>query len=175
MLCTVRPTPPWQAPQRLTSAPAPPLSLRSNLDNHPGRISEPRSNRRPKAASSVGGAGAAAEGLIRLDPRTGIPMGVLPRRGAGGLPEAAADEQGSEVGTDEAAAAAGAAAPALPLERRKGESTEEKKARKAAVKDAKRAAREQKKELKSLFKEASVAAQRRAATAQPQAALHLPS
>ncbi|PRW56768.1 LTV1-like protein [Chlorella sorokiniana] len=150
------------------------LSLRSNLDNHPGRISEPRTARRPRAASSAAGAGAAAQGLIRLDPRSGIPLGVLPRRGAGGLPEAAAGAQGGEAEAEEEEAEAAAAA-ALPLERRKGESAEEKKARKAAVKGAKRAAREQKKELKSMFKEASVAAQRRAATAQPQAALHLPS
>jgi protein LTV1 len=61
------------------------------------------------------------------------------------------------------------------MERRKGETAEEKKARKAAVKEAQRAARSHKKELKSLFKGASVAAQRRAATAQPQAALKLPS
>ncbi|PSC71647.1 LTV1-like protein isoform A [Micractinium conductrix] len=150
------------------------LSLRSNLDNHPGSISEPRyAPRRPRAASAAGGDAGAGAGLIRLDPRTGIPLGVLPRRGAGAAPEqqgAAAADSGSDQDEGEAAAARASGVP----ERRKGESAEEKKARKAAVKEAKRGAREQKKELKSLYKEATVAAQRRVATAQPQARLKLP-
>lgn len=156
--------------------PLPPeCSLRSNLDNHPGSISEPRyAPRRPRAASAAGGDAGAGAGLIRLDPRTGIPLGVLPRRGAGAAPEqqgAAAADSGSDQDEGEAAAARASGVP----ERRKGESAEEKKARKAAVKEAKRGAREQKKELKSLYKEATVAAQRRVATAQPQARLKLPS
>lgn len=135
------------------------------------------------------GYGAAADRIIRLDPRTGIPLGVLPKRGAGAVPEAAngAGARGGGAGPADAAAAQGeeagegaasdgdAAAPEVSFERRKDESAEEKRARKAAVKEAQRIAREQKKELKTLFKGASLAAQRRVATAQPQAALHLPS
>lgn len=153
----------------------PSRSLRSNLDNHPGRISEPRgSSRRPRSTAGSSAAPPADGGIIRLG-RMGIPMGALPpRRGAGAAAEQQQQQQHDAEGvTDEGGAPADA--PAVPLERRKGESAEEKRARKAAVKDAKRSAREQKKELKGLFKEATVAAQRRAATAQPQAALKLPS
>lgn len=145
-------------------------SLRSNLDNHPGRISEPRSSRRPRSTTGSSAAPLGDGGIIRLG-RMGIPMGVLPpRRGAG----AAAEQQQQQLDAEDASAVGSAPAAAVQP-RRKGESAEEKRARKAAVKDAKRNAREQKKELKELFKEASVAAQRRAATAQPQAALKLPS
>ena len=151
-------------------------SLRSNLDNHPGRISEPRSRRRRSGSEAAAGDAApgAARPLIRLDAR-GIPMGVLPRRGAGAAPEsggsmtrtggAGEGEEGEEEHSEHAAA----------LERRKDETAEEKRARKAAVKEAQRVARTQKKELKGMFKEALVQAQRRAATAQPQARIKLPS
>ncbi|KAL4443797.1 hypothetical protein ABPG75_011534 [Micractinium tetrahymenae] len=154
------------------------LSLRSNLDNHPGRISEPRGgNRRPRSTAGSSAALPGDGGIIRLG-RMGIPMGVLPpRRGAGAAAEQQQQQQQQEEGAEEGASEGQApvAAVAVPHERRKGETAEEKRARKAAVKDAKRSAREQKKELKGLFKEAAVAAQRLAATAQPQAALKLPS
>lgn len=110
------------------------LSLRSNLYNHPGTITEPPSQRRQP-------------GMIRLD-KKGMPMGVLPRR----------EFQKMEV----------AVAAAPPPERKKGETAEEKKARKNAVKEAKRDARVAKKELKTMYKEESVKAQRRVATAHVQ-------
>jgi protein LTV1 len=102
-------------------------------------------------------------------------MGVLPRRIAGDGTAVAAQANGGVSSGDEHESEAGTASAAAHLERRRGETAEERKARKAAVKEAQRAARAQKKELKNLFKEASVQAQRRAATAQPQAALKLPS
>ncbi|KAI3428268.1 hypothetical protein D9Q98_006647 [Chlorella vulgaris] len=142
------------------------LSLRSNLDNHPGSISEPRSYRprRRGYGSEDGGAG----GLIRLDAR-GMPVGFMPRRGMAGGPDAA---DGGHAGSD--VQEEGAAATAVP-ERRKGETADEKRARKEAVKEAQRMARVQKKDMRSTFKRAEQVLQRMKATAQPQAAIKLPS
>jgi protein LTV1 len=126
------------------------LSLRSNLYNHPGTITEPG---RPRTAPP---------GVIRLN-KAGLPVGVLaPRGGAAGAAAAAA------------AAAAPPARAAVPApERKRGETAEEKRARKELVKGAKREARVAKKELKGMFKEEEARAHRRAATAQPQTAVVL--
>ena len=169
--------------------PFPMCSLRSNLDNHPGRISEPRGAGKGRGRGGAGAADAAAGGeraQIRLD-KDGIPMGVLPppRRGAGAAAaplqqqqEKQGEDGSSGSGSDEEGASDGSEGGHVRGSARgrdKGESAEEKRARKAAVKEAKRSARCAKKELKGLFKDASQQAQRRAATAQPQAALKLPS
>ena len=157
------------------------LSMRSNLDNHPGRISEPSRLPRPRRGGNEAGPGPRTLGAIRLDSK-GIPMGVLPPRLAAAAAAAAAgagdaqaaadgDSGGGSSGGEEVEAAGGGA----PLERHKGETAEEKKARKEAVKQAKRGARVNKKELKEMFKHEKVKAQHRAATAQPQAAIKLPS
>jgi protein LTV1 len=127
------------------------LSLRSNLYNHPGTITEPGRSRK-----------APPSGLIRLN-KDGIPMGVLPSKYA----------QRQQDDEEAIAAAAAAAeekkkAAAAVTERKKGETAEEKRARKNAVKEMKRDARATKKELKTLYKEETVKAQRRAATAQVQ-------
>jgi len=122
------------------------LSFKSNLYNHPGTITEPTSSRRP--------------GVIRLD-KNGMPMGVLSRR------ETAAKRMMPPPVQDPVAVAT------PPLERKKGESSDEKKARKNAVKEAKREARAAKKELKTMYKEESVKAQRRVATAHVQPAIVL--
>ena len=58
-------------------------------------------------------------------------------------------------------------------ERKKGETAEEKRSRKNAVKEAKREARVAKKDLKMLYKDESAKAHRRAATAQVQPSVHL--
>jgi len=109
------------------------LSLRSNLDHHPGRIAEPK--RAPK--DPAGG-----KARIRLSRKTGLPI----------CKEASAEEassSSSEAGESEAPSIATTSV------RRKDESTEEKKARKAAIKEAQRQARMRKKELKSMYKEQS--------------------
>jgi protein LTV1 len=126
------------------------LSLRSNLYNHPGTITEPGRSRK-----------APPSGFIRLN-KDGIPMGVLPSKYA----QKELDDEARAVAAAEAAEKRKAAAAAM--ERKKGESAEEKRARKNAVKEAKRDARATKKELKALYKEETVKAQRRAATAQVQ-------
>jgi protein LTV1 len=100
------------------------LSLRSNLENHPGKISEP--NRRGKP----GGA------KIHLSAKTGLP-----------IVRETTDGSSSSEGSETFSVATTSVA------RRKGESKEEKKARKGAVKEAQRAARANKKELKMMFKE----------------------
>jgi protein LTV1 len=126
------------------------LSLRSNLYNHPGTITEPGRSRK-----------APPSGLIRLN-KDGIPMGVLPSKYA--------QQQQGQHGQEDDGVAGGRkkSVPAVVVERKKGESAEEKRARKNAVKEMKRDARATKKELKTLYKEESVKAQRRAATAQVQ-------
>lgn len=93
----------------------------------------------------------------------------MPRRGLGAVPEAAESQQSDQEPEE------GSTAGAVPTERRKGETADEKKARKAAVKESQRHARAQKKELKATFKRAEKQAARLAATAQPQAAVKLPS
>jgi protein LTV1 len=133
------------------------LSLKSNIYNHPVTLTEP-----PRAARA---------GVIALD-RRGFPAGaLLPRRGwparvdEGGSGE----EEESEGGGEEEAAAR---PPPPPTDRPKDESAEEKRARKGAVKEARRAARASKKELKTAFKGAAGRAARVAATALPQPSVH---
>lgn len=125
------------------------LTLRSNLYNHPGTITEPgRASRGPPA------------GMIRLN-KAGIPIGVIPRKynSASGADEELEGNNGRAVRMKPAA---------VVVERKKGESAEEKRARKTAVKEAKRDARVAKKDLKTLYKDETMKAHRRAATAQVQ-------
>jgi len=126
------------------------LSLRSNLYNHPGTITEPGRSRK-----------APPSGLIRLN-KDGIPMNVLPRIYDQQHQRQNGEEEDSLVGDKKKGV------PTVTIERKKGESAEEKRARKNAVKEMKRDARATKKELKSMYKEENVKAQRRAATAQVQ-------
>ena len=116
------------------------LSLRSNLDNHPGTIETPsRRCRRERAARPEGEGGnelGVLQGGIRLSNRHGIAVDFL-ERGAGG----GGREERGRFGEG-----AGKA-------REKAETAEDKKARKAAVKAAQREARAAKKELKTLFKQ----------------------
>ncbi len=131
------------------------LSLRSNLDNHPGRIVEPQMR-----------TGARGGAKIALSHKTGMP--VLDRgtvKGGMGVSETiqeedsvSADDSGSDVSESDTLQGAG-----LVLERRKGETAEEKRARKAAVKDAKRANRAAKKELKTMFRSEAVKQKKSAA------------
>lgn len=131
-------------------------SLRSNLYNHPGTITEPGTRK-----------GAASPGMIRLN-KDGIPMGVLPPRFVSAKQEAIDEEEDDEDDSDEDEMRV----LSIP-ERKKGETAEEKKARKNAVKQAKKEARVAKKELKTLYKDEANKAKKRAATAQVQPTLVL--
>ena len=116
------------------------LSLRSNLDNHPGTIETPSSRRRRERAARPEGEGGDEPGVlrdgIRLSHRHGIAVDFL-ERGAGGQPREERGRFGEGAGKA----------------RERAETAEEKRARKAAVKAAQREARAAKKELKTLFKQ----------------------
>lgn len=113
------------------------LSLRSNLDNHPGKIVEP-SNKK-KYTPAMGG-------IIELSSKTGLPAGY-------GVPNPchpAATSSHEEEGEDDQEGSEDLQR--VNLVRPKNETPEEKKARKAAVKEMRRSARAAKKEVKTLYK-----------------------
>jgi protein LTV1 len=108
-------------------------SLVSNTENHPALIAEPkRGPRRPPAP----GAPAQVHEKIELSKKTGLPLGVLP--GKERKKEAAAEAETESVNRG---------AP-----RKKGESADERRARKAEVRQERRQARERKKGLREAFK-----------------------
>lgn len=117
------------------------LSLRSNIYNHPGTISD-TTKKPPKA--------------IKLN-KDGLPVGYMPPR-----------EFVSTKMTNEELYSGRASSSVGTTVRNKDESAEEKKARKAAVKAAKREARANKKEMKVLFAQERTKASRRDAQAQVQ-------
>ncbi|CAG9465556.1 unnamed protein product [Pedinophyceae sp. YPF-701] len=123
-------------------------SMRSNALHHPGRIGAP-----PKPASRAGADGA-APAPVKLSAQ-GVPVGYVRRAPARG--EEAGSEDGGE---DEHPAPPNSAAPKA---RTKGESAEERRARKQAVKDQKRARREEKKRSTAVFKGVMQQAQRQQA------------
>ena len=97
------------------------LSLRSNLDNHPARISEPGHGRKPRSGSTASAAQHPTR--ITLSAKTGLPVGSAERTASGG-----------RSGEDELVSASTQAGPAA--QPRRGETPEEKKARKAATKES---------------------------------------
>jgi hypothetical protein len=115
------------------------LSLRSNIYNHPGTITEP-SSKPPKT--------------IKLG-KHGLPVGYAPSR------EFVSTKS---IYGDDLVAAKPATGPNV---RKKGESAEEKKSRKAAVKAAKRESRATKKEMKVMFAQERSKASKRDARMQP--------
>lgn len=122
------------------------LSLRSNLSNHPGQI---RDEVRV-CASTRRGRGS----RVQLSAKTGLPLGVA------GITLASVREGGSESSSEfveEEAVNLGAA-------RAPTESLEDKRVRKAAVKEAKRGARQAKKELKGVYAQERTRAQKHGAT-----------
>jgi protein LTV1 len=122
------------------------LSLRSNLSNHPGQI---RDEMRICAGTGCGGGS-----RVQLSAKTGLPLGVV------GITLASVQEGGGESPSeaDEKEAVNLGAARAL------SESLEDKRVRKAAVKEAKRVARQAKKELKGVYAQERKRAQKHAAT-----------
>lgn len=147
------------------------LSLRSNLDNHPGKIVEEtgRSRRRRRTASTS---------CIREDgeeeEKDGGGSGiVLNKYGFPKIPGQYGNGDGSGE-EDEEEEGEGEVKVKTPIpSRKKGESAEEKKARKTVVKEAARNARVAKKELKMLFTAEAQAAKRRQVNAPVQAAIVL--
>ena len=156
------------------------LSLRSNLYNHPGTITEPLHRTENKHGA----------GVIRLN-KAGIPIGVLPKQpdhdqnGTGASSRSGKSNLShssrpmdfsishSDGDDDLERSDDRMSVTALPTERKKGETAEEKRARKAAVKAAKREARMSKKELKIMYKREDVHAKRRAASSHVQPAVIL--
>eukprot|EP00890_Picochlorum_soloecismus_P004879 jgi/Picsp_1/5392/NSC_02752-R1_protein ltv1 homolog len=121
------------------------LSLKSNLYNHPGTISEPARQKGP------------APGTIRLN-KHGLPADYIPKAGFTSVKPI---DEAVEIEFD-------SSLPPVLTSRKKGESLEEKKERKAAVKAAKRQARSAKKELKMIFKQEKAKADKRDANASVQ-------
>lgn len=146
------------------------LSLRSNLDNHPGRIGSDRPAGRRHGSSSSVSDSAGSLGPIQLN-RAGFPVAADSKQNK---LEHVPEEDDSALEEEEEDETIEIIPPSMLPQRQKDETPEEKRSRKAAVKEAKRAARVAKKELKQMFKEERGKAARRSATAQPQAALHLP-
>ena len=97
------------------------LSLRSNLDNHPARIAEPGHSRKPRPGSAASVSGQPSR--IALSAKTGLPISDAEQAGAGRRP---GGDDGTSVSTQRG--------PAAPP--RKGETAEEKRARKTATKEA---------------------------------------
>ena len=130
------------------------VSTYSNLENRPAVLDggAPR-RQRGGAASSAAAAGAAMPAQIRLG-KTGLPVEFVPRA----KPAAGRDDgSDSDEGDSDGGADVGPGAEWRCETRRKGETAEEKRARKAAVKEGRREARAQKKETKGMFKAAAAA------------------
>lgn len=133
------------------------ITTYSNLDNHPGKIGAPES-RRKKLVETVTGALTAPTHVISLKGKQKLPVDFLPH----------SRKPAAETVTDESK---------LSTEKQKRkqhgqESKEEKKERKAAVKDERREARRIKKELKVIYKSESQHAQKVAAFTGP-SSIHL--
>lgn len=105
------------------------ISTYSNLENHPSVIDAPASIKRRSVK---------AQPIIRLDPRTQAPAEFMPEVGAGRLYGETADYGSKRTKVANSV-------------RTKGESAEEKRARKAAVKEAARERRALKSEMKKAF------------------------
>jgi hypothetical protein len=144
------------------------LSLRSNLYNHPGRISDDSQHTRRRTVVPASPGSGVPAGMIKLSSRTGLPAGVVPgaseRQQTTTIHEEEGDDgdHGSDDGGCSRSDGSAARTAALVTQRRKGESAEERRVRKAAVKATRREGRASKKELKGIFR-AEAARQGRAA------------
>jgi protein LTV1 len=134
------------------------LSRCSHLFNHPGQINDVKDSSKRKPGSSSSGMGVATSaGLIQLSSKTGLPKVLAPAsQGLASVHEhssdsgAAAQEWQEKVNLGEA--------------RGRCETAEEKKARKAAVKEGKRANRQRKKESREVFAAAKTSMQQHVAS-----------
>lgn len=134
------------------------LSLRSNLDNHPASITEPHSSRRARR-QVLGAHKDEPAGYIKLGRSSGIPLGVMGSRRAafresGGAQSNGRSQQDEALSEDaDSLSGDGAGGGFVAAPRPKGETAEEKRARKAEVKEAKRTARVAKKQMKGMYKQ----------------------
>lgn len=119
------------------------LSTYSNLDNHPSVIDAPSGVKRRSVQKQT---------IIRLDPRTQAPEGYMPGAGA----SSSADAELMDFGSSRREVAQNTQA------RERGESKEQKRARKEAVKEAARERRALKSEMKKAFGSESVKQNRHA-------------
>ncbi|GLJ18446.1 hypothetical protein SUGI_0327200 [Cryptomeria japonica] len=135
------------------------VSTYSNLDNHPAKISAPQKPGR-KDLSEISQTTTNLNGsMISLRGRQQLPVGFLPNK------------RGSSKGKKEEKLKSETSSKIL-AHARVGETPEQKKARKSAVKEEKREARRTKKELKALYRGESQRAQHVDAVAGPPA-IHL--
>ncbi|WCJ34949.1 hypothetical protein M5689_016226 [Euphorbia peplus] len=130
----------------------------SNLDNHPAKIDAPGAARKKKIAETFSGALNGSSHVIALRGKEKLPVDFLPR---GRKSDAEKVKDVSGLKTE-------------PVKRKQHgqESKEEKKERKAAVKEERREARRLKKEVKVLYRDEAYHAQKVAATSGP-SSIHL--
>ncbi|BBN20026.1 protein LTV1 [Marchantia polymorpha subsp. ruderalis] len=137
------------------------VSTLSNLDNHPGKISAPGPMKHRIKLQDLE---KSDTGIIRLGGKQKLPLDYLPKRALAPVKE------------DEKLAVSGKSEPSSEAKKtlsRAGETPEEKKARKAAIKEERRQARAGKKALKLVYREDAHRAQRGAAVMGP-SSIHLP-
>ncbi|KAK7283833.1 hypothetical protein RIF29_13580 [Crotalaria pallida] len=135
------------------------VSTYSNLDNHPGKIGAPRVSRKKKLAETVSAALSSSSQIISLKGKQKLPIDFLP---GSRKPPAPDNVKGLSTARTE------------QYKRKKHgqESKEEKKERKAAVKEERHEARRLKKETKGLYRCEAHRAQRAAAVSGP-SSIHL--
>ncbi|KAE9617291.1 putative Low temperature viability protein [Lupinus albus] len=134
------------------------VSTYSNLDNHPGRIGAHEGSRKKKLAQTVSAVLNSSSQIISLKGKEKLPIDFLP---------------GSKKPTTENVKGPGTARTEQYKRKKHGqESKEEKKERKAAVKEERHEARRIKKEMKGLYRGEAHRAQRAAAVSGP-SSIHL--
>ncbi|CAL5415908.1 unnamed protein product [Camellia sinensis] len=136
------------------------ISTYSNLDNHPGKIETPGVRRKKKLAETLSGALSAPSHVISLKGKEKFPVDYLPHS------MKSATEKVKDLTTSKNE----------PLKRKQlgHESKEEKKERKAAIKEERREARRVKKEMKGLYRCEAQRAQKVSAFTGP-SSIHLMS
>ena len=134
-------------------------SARSSTAYQPSRIGSESTSRRRGGGGGVGvGGRIAAQPVVALSAKSGLPLGVR------GVKLHSVREGGSGTDSDDDDAAGQMERLHLCAARPKDESKEEKKARRAAVKDNRRAARAAKKQTKTVYAAERSRAQHQAAT-----------
>ncbi|XP_010263887.1 PREDICTED: protein LTV1 homolog [Nelumbo nucifera] len=129
------------------------VSTYSNLDNHPGKIVAPENTRKKKLSETFSRALSSSGNVISLRGKEKLPVEFLPHS------KKVVSEKMKEVASSR-----------TDMRRRKPhgqESKEEKKERKAAVKEERREARRVKKEMKGLYKCEAQRAQKVVAVSTP--------
>ncbi|GKU90045.1 hypothetical protein SLEP1_g4092 [Rubroshorea leprosula] len=134
------------------------ISTYSNLDNHPGKIGAPAIARRKKLVEAVFGSLSATSPVISLRGKEKLPVDHLPHS--------------KKTAADKVTGVGGSNTEQLKRRPHGHETKEEKKERKAAVKEERREARKVKKEMKGLYRCEAQRAQKVAAITGP-SSIHL--